>query len=118
MRKESKMLIGALAVLLVAMPLIVGVMATEDTSNPSGNKIRQWFALRLQQMKRQFNAIIRFFRGAENTLITGTVSARDGNILIVTDAEGNRFNIVLPRRWNIDQSIVPLGDIDQYLSLG
>ena len=115
MRKETKMLIGALAILLVSMPLIVGVMATEETSENSGNRIRQWILLRLQQVKRQFNAFIRFFRGAESTVITGTVTARSNNILIVTDNDGNRFNIVLPGRWNIDQSIVPLGETDQYL---
>jgi len=113
MRTESKMLMGALAVLLITMPLIVGVMATEDQSNPYGNKILQWIALRLQQMRMW---IAWFFKGAENTVITGTVTARSNNILIVTDSSGNRFNIVLPGRWNIDQQIVPLSDIDQYLS--
>jgi len=113
MKKEYKMLICALTVLLVTMPLIVGVTATEDESNPSGNKIRQWFALRLQQMK---SRIAWFFKSAENTVITGTVTARSGNILIVTGAGGDRFNIVLPGRWNIDRQIVPLSDIDQYLS--
>jgi len=113
MRTDSKMLIGALAVLLVTMPLIVGVMATEDQSNTSGNQIRQWIALRLQQIRLRFAW---FFKGAENTVITGTVTALSNNILIVTDSSGNRFNIVLPGRWNIDQQIVPLSDIDQYLS--
>jgi len=116
MKKEHKMLIGALAVLLVTIPLIVGVMATEDESDPSGNNIRQWFAMRLQLMKRRFYAIVWFFKGAENTVVTGAVTSRSDNILIVTSANGDRFNIVLPRCWNIDQQIVPLSGIDQYLS--
>jgi hypothetical protein len=110
------MLIGALAVLLIAMPLVVGVMATEEPTENSGNRIRQWILLRMQQMKRQFNAFIRFFKGAESTVITGTVTARSNNILIVTDGDSNRYNILLPRKWNVDQSIVPLSEIDQYLS--
>lgn len=113
MKKESKILIGVLALLLVTMPLVVSVMADENSPDPSGNKIRQWLALRLQQMK---SWIAWFFKGAENTVITGTVTARSNNILIVTDAEGNRFNIVLPGRWNVDQQVVTLSDIDQYLS--
>jgi hypothetical protein len=95
------------------MPLIVGVIAAEDESNPSGNKMKQWFAIRLQYIKAW---IAWFFKGAENTVITGTVTARSNNVLIVTDASGNRFNIVLPGRWNVDQQIVSLNDIDQYLN--
>lgn len=112
MNKESKILMVALAVLLVTSPLIVGAMATEDESNPS-YKVRQWIMLRLQQIRLR---IAWFFKGAENAMVTGTVTARSNNILIVTDSSGNRINIVLPWRWNINQQIVLLNDIDQYLT--
>jgi hypothetical protein len=108
--------LGIFTVLLVATPLIASVMATEDVPNSTDTQLRHWFVVRLQQIKSRLNSFGRFFRGSEKTVITGTVTARSENIIIVTEVDGDRYNIVLPRRWNIDQQIVELEDIDPYLS--
>jgi len=115
-KKESKILIGVMAMLLVALPLIGGVMATDDytqesdesnlVADDSEQKIRRFSVLcKLRQEKQR--RVIWFFKGAEKDTITGTITARDRNVIIVTNGE-DRFNVVVARRWNVDSEVVSL----------
>ena len=105
MKKESKILIGVIAALLVALPLMAGVTAAaaddgqefEESNDSPEQRLRRIIVARNQQKRRR---AIWFFRGAVKVTVTGTVEQRDGNIMIVaTDVEGDMINIVLPRRW-------------------
>ena len=112
-------MIGLVAVLLVALPLISSALAVDvnsqelDESNLCGERVRA--CIRQRQWR-----IIWFFKGAEKDSIEGTVIARDRNILIVTDDQDNRFNIILPGRWNIGSDVVTLNQVfdEGYISIG
>jgi len=116
MKKESKMLIGVMAVFLVAVSLVgsgLAVNAYGQESDESNNIPRERKNLVVRNRR-----IIWFFKGAVKDTITGTVVAHDRNILIVEDSEGDRFNIVLPRRWNIDSQVISLIQMfDEYVSI-
>ena len=116
MKKESKMLIGVMAVFFVAVSVIgsgLAVNAYGQESDESNNVPRERTNLVTRNQR-----IIWFFKGAVKDTITGTIVAQDRNILIVEDGEGDRFNIVLPRRWNIDSQVISLIQMfDEYVSI-
>lgn len=117
-KKENKMLIGVLAVLLVTLPVMsfMAVNANDQELNESDNLLRTNIRLRIRHQRKQ--RLVWFFKGAEKFTITGTVTARDRNILILTDGNGDRFNIVLPGRWNVDTDVVSLNQIfEEYVSI-
>ncbi len=126
MRKETKILIGIMAVLILALPLMSNVMAAEDNGQqsdessdaPQGNLRRLLAARMLQQGRRKW--LIWFFKGAEKEIVSGTVTARHRNILILTDGDGKRYNIVLPVNWNIGSEIISLNEMfeEGYVSIG
>ena len=122
MKKESKILIGVLAALLVVIPLMSLVMAVDvngQEPDESDNLLRARIRLEEYNLQRQ-RCVIWFFKDAEKDTITGTITAHDRSILIVTDAAGNRFNIILPRRWNIGSDVVSLDQLfdEGYISIG
>ena len=126
MRKETKILIGIMAVLILALPLMSNVIAAEDNGQqsdessdaPQGNLQRLLAARMLQQGRRKW--LIWFFKGAEKDTVSGTVTARHRNILILTDGADKRYNIVLPVNWNIDSEVIPLNEMfeEGYVSIG
>ena len=117
MRKENKILIGIMAMLILALPLMSNVIATEDNgqqSDESGDalqgNLRRLFAARmLQQGRRKW--LIWFFKGAEKDTVSGTVTTRHRNILILTDGDGKRYNIVLPVNWNVGSEAISLNEM-------
>ncbi len=122
MEKKSKILIGLVAVLLVVLPLASSVMAANASNQEPDESISldcERIRVEVQNLQRQ-RRIIWFFRDAEKDTITGTVTARDRNILIVIDSNGDRFNIVLPRQWNIGSEVVTLNQVldEAYVSIG
>ena len=114
-----------MAVLIVAFPLMSGVMAADDTTqesdesddSPQGRLLRFLAASNLQQGKRR--TLIWFFKGAEKDTVSGIVTARHRNILILTDGD-ERYNIVLPVHWNIDSEVISLNEMfeEGYVEIG
>lgn len=117
MRKETKIFVGIMAVLILALPLMSSVIAAEDNGGqsdessdaPQGNIRRLIVARMLQQGRRRW--LIWFFKGAEKDTVSGTVTARHRNILILTDGDGKRYNIVLPVNWNIGSEVISLNEM-------
>jgi len=106
-KKESKMLIGAIAVLLVSLPVISSVIADNDVqsdelNNEGGERFRRLLAaLKLQQERRRL--AIWFFKGAAKDTVTGTVIATHRNILML-QADEEVLNIIMPRYWLAPES--------------
>jgi hypothetical protein len=118
MGKESKILIGIMAVLILALPLMSCVMATEDNGpEPDGSddfseeKAKRFLAAAYKLHQGRLRSLIWFFRGAEKDMISGTVTARHRNILIVTVDDGERYNIVLPMQWNLGSEVISLDEM-------
>jgi len=115
MRKSSKILIGALAVLIVALPLMSAVVAAEDngqeptdTDRQLRQRINRFLVERRLQQKQRL--LIWFFKGAEKaTLEDATIEAKSGNIAIVKVDEQS-LNVVMPLRWydETGKKVVPL----------
>lgn len=125
MRTKSKILVGVMVALLVALPLMsTSAMAEDTNSEVSGaydnelKKIIKSLMRRLSQQREQRNAVW-FFKGAEPVTIEAVVKAYHRNILIVTTSEG-RLNVVLPRVWNNDSDVIRLHQIfdEGYISIG
>lgn len=118
MKKESKILIGFIAVLLIALPLMGSVIAV-DVDGQESNETYNLLGERVE-LKGRNQRIVWFFKDAEKDIIAGTITARDRNILIVTDGDGERLNIVMSRRWNMGQDVVSLNQMfeDGYVSIG
>ena len=126
MRKEIKILIGIMAVLILALPLMSTAMAAEvngeepDESGdaPQGSLRRLLAALNMQQGR--WKRFIWFFKGAEKDTLSGTVTARHRNILILTDGNGERYNVVLPANWNVGSEVISLNEMfeEGYVNIG
>ena len=117
MRKETKIFIGIMAVLILTLPLMSNVIAAEDNGEQSdessdalqGNLRRLLAARMLRQGRRKW--LIWFFKGGEKDTVLGTVTARHRNILILTDGDGKRYNVVLPVNWNIGSEVISLNEM-------
>ena len=126
MKTKTKVLIGVVVALVVALPLISSAIAEQDYGEENNtpdvafeDRLRQFIMSRLSQQKRNPN-LVWFFKGAETVVVEGGVTAYHNNILIVTEGEGERLNIVLPGVWNIDSDIVRLQQIyeEELVSIG
>lgn len=125
--KESKILIGIMAVLILALPLMSGVMAAEgnglepdEADDFSEEEAKRFLAAAYKMHQGRLRSLIWFFRGAEKDKISGTVTARHRNILIVTVDDVERYNIVLPIQWNFGFEVISLNEMfeEEYLGLG
>lgn len=106
MEKKTKMLIGVLAVLMVALPLVaVTTFAAdgepEDCFSGDKRKIRRSINLRERKPRRVLN----FFKRCHSATVEGTVVTHSGRILVVNASE-EMLNIVLPIRWNVGEEVV------------
>ena len=124
MKTKTKVLIGTLMVLVLAVPLITVVLAEEGNGTPDQgqnrtlkNRFMQFMRNRQIQEQRLMRARA-FFGKAEPTTVEGTVVAYHGNILIV-NTENGRLNVQLPQVWNLDTEIVNVQQLcEEYLTSG
>jgi len=72
----------------------------------------------MQQNRRRW--FIWFFKGAEKDTVSGTVIVRHSHILILTDDDDERYNIVLPVQWNIGSEVISLNEMfeEGYVNIG
>jgi nitrate reductase NapAB chaperone NapD len=112
METRSKILIGAVLALLVALPLMSTVLATSAngcTSNagtstgsqedkPKAECLERLIKLQYPQYA---NLIKDFLKNAKNVTIEGTVVTHAGKILVV-QTTSSRLNILLPPIWSVN----------------
>lgn len=131
MDRKSKILIGFMVVIFVALPLISNslVYGQESDENNLSARLRmiqmQLEMKRLQLAEQKFQQekqrqTTQFYRNSVKTTITGTITAMDRNILIITDSDENRINVVLHGRWNIGLDVLSLPEVfaTGYISTG
>jgi len=97
---KSKIFLGAILALLVAVPLVSAALATPtNTGTPKNTSLKEKIAKDLLEYQRG-QAAKGLFKGAEAVTIQGTVITHFRNILAVTDLSGARLNVLLPQVWS------------------
>lgn len=122
MNTRTKSLIAATAVLIVAFSLMASVVfaANAEQNNSAKPQTDLKAVLAAQQLMKQRPLLAKkFFDNAMKETIIGAVTAKSGNILVVSAAGGQRFNIVLPNRWETSGTVIPLSQVfEKYLAIG
>ncbi len=125
MKTQTKVIIGAIIALSIALPLMSIIMVYSDqgetgNSSYSPEERARQFILRQASQHWRPRIAIWFFKDAETVTVEGTVVAHGGHMLIVTTNEGERLNIVLPGAWNVDSEVIRLLELceEGYISVG
>jgi len=124
MQKKTKLIVGVTLVLLIALPFTAITVAevygqqVNGSNVAEGENAQRLLLLQLQQRKPFLMGW--FLKEAEKSTVTGTIIAHAGRIIVVRDSQGERLNIVLAVRWNIDSNNLPIKQVfsEGYLSVG
>jgi len=117
--QKSKILIGLMAVLIVALPLMSAIAAEDNDLEPiepeGAERLRRFLVAHELQQQRQRRSIW-FFKGAvKATLEDVTVVGISRNIVIVKDDE-DYLNVIMPGRW-YDESEAVLELEEMFLAI-